>query len=69
MRASWWVCASGDPYTGITEDLPDPWVMARIQLATAGKGGDELTLFAHDYLPWLRNQDFSHRPPVHQPGQ
>jgi hypothetical protein len=34
--------------------------MASIQLATAGKGGDELTPFAHDNLPWLRDQDFSH---------
>jgi hypothetical protein len=28
-------------------------------LATAGTGGDELTPFAHDNLPWLRDQDFS----------
>ncbi|QMU69653.1 chlorophyllase [Streptacidiphilus sp. P02-A3a] len=48
-----------DPQTGIAEDLSDPRVMASIQLATAGKGGDELTRFAHDNLPWLREQDFS----------
>lgn len=49
-----------DPSTGASEDLSDPRVMASIQLATAGKGGDELTPFAHDNLPWLRDQDFSH---------
>lgn len=49
-----------DPESGIAEDLSDPRVMASIQLATAGKGGDELTPFAHQNLPWLRDQDFSH---------
>ncbi|MFD4003183.1 alpha/beta hydrolase family protein [Streptomyces rubiginosohelvolus] len=49
-----------DPETGVAEDLSDARVMASIQLATAGKGGDELTPFAHDNLPWLRDQDFSH---------
>ncbi|WP_250008833.1 chlorophyllase [Actinoplanes sp. M2I2] len=49
-----------DPRTGIAEDLSDARVMASIQLATAGKGGDELTPFAHEHLPWLRDQDFSH---------
>ncbi|MET8361333.1 chlorophyllase [Micromonospora sp. NPDC005171] len=49
-----------DPQTGAAEDLSDARVMASIQLATAGKGGDELTPFAHDNLPWLRDQDFSH---------
>ncbi|MFG2680599.1 alpha/beta hydrolase family protein [Streptomyces sp. NPDC048392] len=49
-----------DPHTGIAEDLSDSRVMASIQLATAGKGGDELTPFAHENLPWLRDQDFSH---------
>ena len=48
-----------DPQTGAAEDLSDSRVMASIQLATAGKGGDELTPFAHDNLPWLRDQDFS----------
>lgn len=48
-----------DPDTGRAEDLSDPRVMAGIQLATAGKGGDELTPFAHEHLPWLRDQDFS----------
>lgn len=49
-----------DPRTGTAEDLSDSRVMASIQLATAGKGGDELTPFAHDNLPWLRDQNFSH---------
>ncbi|MFF2940338.1 alpha/beta hydrolase family protein [Streptomyces niveus] len=48
-----------DPDTGAAEDLSDARVMASIQLATAGKGGDELTPFAQDNLPWLRDQDFS----------
>lgn len=49
-----------DPDTGASEDLSDSRVMASIQLATAGKGGDELTPFARENLPWLRDQDFSH---------
>ncbi|MEU8789618.1 chlorophyllase [Streptomyces sp. NPDC048643] len=49
-----------DPRTGTAEDLSDGRVTASIQLATAGKGGDELTPFAHENLPWLRDQDFSH---------
>ncbi|RRR77067.1 alpha/beta fold hydrolase [Streptomyces sp. RP5T] len=49
-----------DPQTGITEDLSDSRVLASIQLATAGKGGDELTPFAQENLPWLCDQDFSH---------
>ncbi|MEU6765050.1 alpha/beta fold hydrolase [Streptomyces sp. NPDC046853] len=48
-----------DPQTGIAEDLSDSRVTASIQLATAGRGGDELTPFAHENLPWLRDQDFS----------
>lgn len=49
-----------DPQTGIAKDMSDPRVMASIQLATAGKGGAGLTPFAHENLPWLRDQDFSH---------
>ncbi|MFI1097573.1 alpha/beta hydrolase family protein [Streptomyces sp. NPDC020917] len=48
-----------DPATGTAEDLSDPRVTASIQLATAGRGGDELTPFARENLPWLRDQDFS----------
>ncbi|MEV4157746.1 chlorophyllase [Nocardia salmonicida] len=54
-----------DPETGIAEDLSDPRVMASIQLATAGRGGTELTPFAREHLPWLREQDFSH---INAPG-
>ncbi|WP_435056529.1 chlorophyllase [Streptomyces noursei] len=49
-----------DPKTGIAQDISDPRVMASMQLATAGKGGVELTPFALDNAPWLRDQDFSH---------
>ncbi|MFE6160165.1 alpha/beta hydrolase family protein [Streptomyces sp. NPDC056486] len=49
-----------DPQTGIAEDMSDPRVRASILLATAGRGGDGLTPFARDNLPWLRDQDFSH---------
>jgi len=49
-----------DPQTGIADDLSDARVMASIQLATAGRGGGELTPFAYENLPWLRDQDFSH---------
>ncbi|MFR0359418.1 alpha/beta hydrolase family protein [Streptomyces sediminimaris] len=49
-----------DPTTGSAQDLSDPRVMASIQLATAGKGGDHLTPFALQNAPWLRHQDFSH---------
>ncbi|WP_158892743.1 alpha/beta hydrolase family protein [Amycolatopsis anabasis] len=49
-----------DPHTGIAEDLSDSRVMASIQLATAGNGGDDLTPFAHENFPWLRDEDFSH---------
>lgn len=49
-----------DPHTGIAEDLSDSRIMAAVQLATAGKGGDELAPFARENLPWLRDQDFSH---------
>ncbi|NGO72148.1 alpha/beta hydrolase family protein [Streptomyces boncukensis] len=49
-----------DPQTGVAEDLSDPRVMASVQLATAGRGGDDLTPFAHENLPWLRDPDFSH---------
>ncbi|MGK5533601.1 alpha/beta hydrolase family protein [Streptomyces sp. URMC 129] len=49
-----------DPQTGIAADLSDPRITAGILLATAGKGGDDLTPFAIENLPWLRGQDFSH---------
>lgn len=49
-----------DPTTGVAEDLSDSRLMASIQLATAGRGGDELTPFAIESAPWLRGQDFSY---------
>jgi hypothetical protein len=49
-----------DPETGTAQDMSDPRVMASVQLATAGRGGDELTPFALENAPWLRGQDFSH---------
>ncbi|MEU4690549.1 chlorophyllase [Actinoplanes sp. NPDC023714] len=49
-----------DPVTGVARDLSDPRIMATVQLATAGRGGDELTPFALEAAPWLRDQDFSH---------
>ncbi|KAB8181168.1 alpha/beta hydrolase family protein [Microbispora catharanthi] len=49
-----------DPKTGTAQDMSDPRVMASVQLATAGNGGDELTPLAHESAPWLRDQDFSH---------
>ncbi|WP_461007333.1 alpha/beta hydrolase family protein [Streptomyces capparidis] len=49
-----------DPRTGEAEDLSDPRVTAGVLLATAGAGGDHLTPFAAENLPWLRSPDFSH---------
>ncbi|MBZ6106454.1 alpha/beta hydrolase family protein [Streptomyces olivaceus] len=48
-----------DPETGEAEDLSDPRVRAGVLLATAGNGGDDLTPFAAENLPWLRGPDFS----------
>ncbi|SEM30271.1 hypothetical protein [Nonomuraea pusilla] len=49
-----------DPRTGVAEDLSDPRITAGLLLATAGKGGDHLSPFAAENLPWLREMDFSH---------
>ncbi|WP_411114917.1 alpha/beta hydrolase family protein [Streptomyces sp. 029-5] len=49
-----------DPRTGQEEDLSDPRVKAGVLLATAGRGGDALTPFAAETLPWLRHPDFGH---------
>ncbi|MGW5761790.1 alpha/beta hydrolase family protein [Streptomyces tendae] len=48
-----------DPATGEAEDLSDPRVRVGVLLATAGAGGDALTPFAAEHLPWLRHPDFS----------
>ncbi|GAA1827443.1 chlorophyllase [Actinomadura chokoriensis] len=49
-----------DPRTGVADDLSDPRVTAGVLLATAGRGGDHLTPYAAQNLPWLREVDFSH---------
>lgn len=49
----------GDPETGVAEDLTDPRVSAGVLLATAGSGGDALTPYAAEHLPWLRHPDFT----------
>jgi predicted dienelactone hydrolase len=48
-----------DPETGRSEDLSDERVKAGVLLATAGKGGDDLTPFAAANFPWLRSPDFA----------
>ncbi|MGY0489540.1 alpha/beta hydrolase family protein [Streptomyces sp. WG-D5] len=48
-----------DPETGAAPDLSDPRVTAGVLLATAGAGGDSLTPYAAEHLPWLRDPDFS----------
>ncbi|RSN45193.1 chlorophyllase [Amycolatopsis sp. WAC 04197] len=47
-----------DAETGKAEDLSDARVKAGVLLATAGRGGDALTPFAAEHLPWLREVDF-----------
>ncbi|WP_084727422.1 alpha/beta hydrolase family protein [Rhodococcoides yunnanense] len=42
-----------DPSTGVEQDLSDPRVAAGILLATAGKGGSDLTPAAAEQLPFL----------------
>lgn len=49
----------GDPETGVAEDLSDPRIRAGVLLATAGSGGDSLTPYAAENLPWLRHPDFT----------
>jgi len=48
-----------DPETGDSEDLTDPRISAGVLLATAGRGGDDLTPFAAENFPWLKGPDFS----------
>lgn len=47
-----------DPVTGRREDLSDPRVKAGVLLATAGRGGDDLTPFAAEHFPFM-NPDFT----------
>ncbi|KUL41813.1 alpha/beta hydrolase family protein [Actinoplanes awajinensis] len=48
-----------DPGSGPAEDLSDSRVMAGVLLATAGRGGSDLTPFAAENFPWM-NPDFAH---------
>ncbi|WP_067682808.1 alpha/beta hydrolase family protein [Nocardia miyunensis] len=47
-----------DPETGDREDLSDPRITAGVLLATAGKGGADLSSFAAEHFPFM-NPDFS----------
>lgn len=49
-----------DPENGQEEDLSDPRVKAGVLLATAGKGGADLTPFAAEHLPFMTDQSFAH---------
>jgi predicted dienelactone hydrolase len=48
-----------DPDSGKPEDLSDPRITAGVLLATAGRGGADLTPFAAQNLPWLKNPSFA----------
>ncbi|MYW00103.1 alpha/beta fold hydrolase [Streptomyces sp. SID3343] len=49
-----------DPVSEKVEDLSDSRIKAGVLLATAGRGGADLTPFAAENLPWLKGQDFAH---------
>ncbi|MFD3838227.1 alpha/beta hydrolase family protein [Streptomyces sp. NPDC058642] len=49
-----------DPVSMNVEDLYDSRIKAGVLLATAGRGGADLTPFAAENLPWLKGTDFSH---------
>lgn len=49
-----------DPVSKKTEDLSDSRIKAGVLLATAGRGGADLTPFAAENLPWLKGPDFAH---------
>jgi dienelactone hydrolase len=42
------------------EDLSDPRIGAGVLFATAGRGGADLTPFAAEHFPWMRNPSFAH---------
>ncbi|TDC98660.1 chlorophyllase [Nonomuraea deserti] len=48
-----------DPESGRSEDLSDSRVKAGVLLATAGRGGADLTPFAADNFPWLKDPSFA----------
>ncbi|MFD6989842.1 alpha/beta hydrolase family protein [Streptomyces sp. NPDC059943] len=49
-----------DPVSKKTENLSDSRIKAGVLLATAGRGGADLTPFAAEHLPWLKGPDFAH---------
>lgn len=48
-----------DPVSGAEEDLSDPRITAGVLLATAGKGGADLSPFAAEHFPFM-NPNFTH---------
>ncbi|MDR7384681.1 alpha/beta hydrolase family protein [Promicromonospora iranensis] len=49
----------GDTEGEEAEDLSDPRIKAGVLFATAGRGGADLTPFAAENFPWLRNPSFA----------
>jgi dienelactone hydrolase len=49
-----------DPVSKHAEDLYDSRIKAGVLLATAGRGGADLTPFAAENLPWLKGPDFAY---------
>jgi predicted dienelactone hydrolase len=49
----------GGPESKEAEDLSDPRIKAGVLLATAGRGGADLTPFGAENFPWLRNPSFA----------
>jgi hypothetical protein len=49
-----------DPESNRSDNLSDPRIKAGVLLATAGRGGADLTPFAAENFPWLRNPSFAH---------
>ena len=48
-----------DPESGKQEDLSDSRITAGVLFATAGRGGADLTPFAAENFPWLKNPSFA----------
>ena len=48
-----------DPEHNESEDFSDSRIRAGVLLATAGRGGADLTPFAAENFPWLRNPSFA----------
>jgi predicted dienelactone hydrolase len=49
-----------DAEGGEGEDLSDSRIKAGVLFATAGRGGADLTPFAAENFPWMRNPSFAH---------